>query len=247
MSKSEEKNVDLGWSLTLTGYNQNEQNNDAEGQADGQCDTKDEEKESPGDTVGDKSGTLESHKTNVKEDRRSQSESRKVIDLGESESYVQATGVKVKLDNKKDEAVEERKNIVDKTRLENVNENITEPDSEDGDTETASPELASPATRHKIQAQISEVRTMRQSVAHSVQNDSKDVTKFGVLPPITTQTNGKMTVSNQKVPEKSLASSVDNISVKAPINTPTSVNGASGKVQHIYVRFPGQRTGQMVL
>lgn len=72
------------------------------------------------------------------------------------------------------------------------------------------------------------------------------ISKFDVLPPIHRVTQ---TTEHGKVPENSLASrsSVDTASLgKVPTQTSSNNNGG-GKVQHIYVRFPGQRTGQMML
>ena len=119
------------------------------------------------------------------------------------------------------------------------------------DIATNSPDVASPSTRTRIRDQVSEVQMMRRNVQRSVNNSNNstaEMSKYGVLPPISIGTQViNSRGSDPKIPEKSLVSSVDALSVKAPINTPASVGGGGGKVQHIYVRFPGQRTGQMVL
>lgn len=102
--------------------------------------------------------------------------------------------------------------------------------------------------------------TAKQEIEILNSNKNKDeskytepIDKYNVLPPIIKAgpANGSYnklkanSIPNQS--EKTQASSEDaSSSVKGPSNTPASVNGGS-KVQHIYVRFPGQRTGQMVL
>lgn len=251
MSGTQEKGGQ-NWSLTYTEFNQNEK----DANSGGHSEVNGKQKETR--ATGNDTGLPDNHKTVADDDTRELSKPRKDNDMGKNVDRDETT-------NEKDH--ERKISSCDKAWVADIlngNKNgrrksvgdsdgpalgsmsHTQPVEMDVDTVSPSPELASPNTRNRIRAQITEVRNMKQSIAQSVKSDTKDMSKFGVLPPIHTQAIGKM--SNQKVPEKSLASSAGALSVKAPINTPASVvNGGTGKVQHIYVRFPGQRTGQMVL
>jgi len=89
----------------------------------------------------------------------------------------------------------------------------------------------------------------------SAKTNSHDVTKYSVLPSIPQKAQTSENVKSKPAkPEMSMAMSVGAQSGnKAPRNTPATVTevkevrAGPGKIQQIYVRFPGQRTGQMVL